>query len=99
MDSMHITLFGHNEKGFVGFIHGTNELVYLEKPSNWEKLVEEAKLKYISPDDVKKINEEKKNESGSKRKPGNVNTKRSVSSSGSSNSRTGCKGRKRISKK
>ena len=99
MDGMHITLFGHNEKGFIGFIHGTNELVYLEKPSNWEKLVEEANLRYISPDDVKRINEEKKDESRTKRKPRNVKPKRGVSTSGSSNSGTGSKGRRKLQKK
>lgn len=58
MDGINLTLFGYNEKGFVGFIHGTNELVYLEKPSNWEKLAEEAKLRYLSEEDVVKINEQ-----------------------------------------
>lgn len=59
MDGMHLTLFGYNEKGFVGFIHGTNELVYLEKPSNWEKLAKDANLCYISHEDVKKVNAKK----------------------------------------
>ena len=57
---IHIILFGHNDHGFIGFIHGTNELVYLEKPSNWEKLAEEAGLRYISHEDVKKINADSK---------------------------------------
>lgn len=58
MDGLQITLFGYNDRGFVGFIHGTNELVYLEKPSNWEELAKEAKLRFISEEDVAKINEE-----------------------------------------
>ena len=58
MEGLNLTLFGYNDRGFVGFIHGTNELVYLEKPSNWEKLAEEAKLRYLSEEDVVKINEQ-----------------------------------------
>ena len=58
MEGLNLTLFGYNDRGFVGFIHGTNELVYLEKPSNWEELAKEAKLRYLSEEDVVKINEQ-----------------------------------------
>lgn len=51
-----INMIGHNEKGLIGFIDGTYELVYLQKPKNWEEVVEKLGLPYISKENVKEVN-------------------------------------------
>ena len=64
MDSegIHLHLIGHNEKGFVGFLNGSYELVYLEKPENWEDLVNKSGLPYISREDVRAVQKQMKKE-------------------------------------
>ena len=51
-----LVLIGHNENGLIGFFEGTYELLYLEKPRNWEEVVEAYKLPYIEHEDVQYIN-------------------------------------------
>lgn len=68
-----LTFIGHNENGLVGFINGTTELLYLERPRNWEALVEKYKLPYIKHADVHAVNlknyrEEDKNAESPKKK-------------------------------
>jgi hypothetical protein len=75
-ERIRITFIGHNENGLIGFINGTTELLYLERPRNWEALVEKYKLPYIKHADVHAVNlknyreEDKNAESPKKKKQG-----------------------------
>lgn len=72
-ERIRITFIGHNENGLVGFINGTTELLYLERPRNWEAIVNKYKLPYIKHADVHAVNlknyrEEDKNAESPKEK-------------------------------
>lgn len=53
---LQLKFIGYNENGFIGFIIGTNELLYLERPYNWEEYVEKFKIPYISHATVHAVN-------------------------------------------
>lgn len=55
-NDLRMTFIGYNENGLIGFFNGTTELLYLERPRNWEKLVEEKQLPYIKHADVHAVN-------------------------------------------
>lgn len=56
MDGFKLTLIGHNENGLICFINGTNELLYLERPYNWEEYEKKFDLPYIKHADVHGVN-------------------------------------------
>lgn len=51
-----LSLIGHNENGLIVFITGTTELLYLERPYNWEEYVKKHNLPYISHANVHAVN-------------------------------------------
>ena len=53
-----LNLIGHNERGLIGFINGTFELVYLQKPKNADELIEKMNLPYIDHENVKQVNKD-----------------------------------------
>lgn len=62
-----LSLIGQNENGLIVFITGTTELLYLERPYNWEEYAKKYDLPYISHAMVHEVNlkcyrEEKNNE-------------------------------------
>ena len=82
---LQIKFIGHNENGFVGFIIGTNELLYLERPRNWEDYVSKYKLPYITHKSVCDVNmklfrEEQKD--GEKKRSKRRSKKKAVSDKG-----------------
>jgi hypothetical protein len=79
-DVFRLTLIGYNEQGLIGFINGTNELLYLERPHNWEDYVKKFGLPYIKHEDVHAVNlknyrEEGKDAKQSKRRKNKTTTK------------------------
>lgn len=61
MPQIPMNLIGYNEKGFIGFMTGGSFLSYLETPENAEELIEKMHLPYISQEDVKGVNEKRRN--------------------------------------
>lgn len=79
MDDLKMTFIGYNENGLIGFFNGTNELLYLERPRNWEELVKKKELPYIKHADVHAVNLTNYREEDDGRKTSSKKTKKKKS--------------------